>query len=192
MTNSPVWADAIICNTGRQPLCYGTINNIKEQEYMDWFLTSLLSLSKTYCCVTTSNQFLSTSSPSCVSSHSFSLIRALTWVWKASSDKLFIFSPKLTRKASILSSTKSVLREYMAKIKCYWYSLRNGLEDKHLILHINLAWTWSPESRRSLKSQGHRRCFCRRDTPDTWRKSQIRSVEEERFTLWRTKLYNWP
>lgn len=41
-------------------------------------LTSLLSLSNTYCCVTTSAQSLSTSSPRCVSSHSFSFTKAVT------------------------------------------------------------------------------------------------------------------
>ena len=42
-------------------------------------LTSLFSLSNTNCCVTTSPQFLSTSSPRCVSSHSFSFTKAVTW-----------------------------------------------------------------------------------------------------------------
>ena len=41
-------------------------------------LTSLFSLSNTNCCVTTSPQFLSTSSPRCVSSHSFSFTKAVT------------------------------------------------------------------------------------------------------------------
>lgn len=40
--------------------------------------TSWARRSKRYCCVTTSFQFLSTSSPRWVSSHSFSLIRAVT------------------------------------------------------------------------------------------------------------------
>lgn len=72
--------------------------------------TSLLSLLKTYCCVTTSNQFRSTSSPRWASSHSFSLMRAVTWVLKASSLRPDRRSPKLTRNSSIFVSTNSVLR----------------------------------------------------------------------------------
>lgn len=41
-------------------------------------ITSWARRSKRYCCVTTSFQFLSTSSPRWVSSHSFNLIRAVT------------------------------------------------------------------------------------------------------------------
>lgn len=74
-------------------------------------LTSLSSLLKTYCCVTTSNQLRSTSSPRWASSHSFSLMRAVTWVLKASSLRPDKRSPKLTRNSSIFASTNSVLRE---------------------------------------------------------------------------------
>ncbi len=94
-------------------------------------LTSRLSLSKTYCCVTTSVQFLSTSSPRWVSSQPFSLTRAVTCALKASSLKLLIFSPKLTRNSSIFVSTSSVLefRKWAQK----------G-EEKKIFAHLTSLW----------------------------------------------------
>lgn len=115
-----------------------TLWNDKHQDVdsMTCFPTSLAGRSNTYCWVITSNQFLSTSSPRCVSSHSFSLIRAVTCVWNASSDKLAIFSSKFNKNSSILFSTKSVLS--------VWQRLSQALLEYYTVnLHIHYAnWTY--------------------------------------------------
>ncbi len=82
---------ASICCTSRKILLcpsifpqfiINTLLNCQTCPCATGLLTSRLSLSKTYCCVTTSVQFLSTSSPRWVSSQPFSLTRAVTCALK--------------------------------------------------------------------------------------------------------------
>lgn len=102
-------------------------------------VTSLLSRSKTYCCVTTSNQLRSTSSPRWASSHSFSLMSAVTWVPKASSFRPDRRSPKLTRNSSIFASTNSELWGGR-KEALNWLTWKPQLKS-HRYLHLNfVAW----------------------------------------------------